>query len=99
MTINDLVEGAIEGLTMDNFNKPQIQVKTIEVSVPKIPMWVKLLFVVGIILLVIFIVMDLIKTAEIRKSFAESERLKLLNEKNIAAKIAAEDKLGYYGLK
>lgn len=97
MTVNDLLEGAVEGLTMKNFHAPQVQ--TVEVSVLKIPDWVKFALVAVVISLVVIGVSYYIKLAENRKRRAEIERLRLINAKIAASKVAVEAKLDYYGLK
>jgi hypothetical protein len=97
MTVNDLVEGLVEGLTMDNFHTPQVQ--TVEIAIPKIPTWFKLLLVAVGVFFIILAVRYYSKLAESKKRLAEIERLRLLNDKNTTAKVEAEEKLDYYGLK
>jgi hypothetical protein len=97
MTIDDLIEGRIEGLTMDNFPAPQVE--TVEVPIFIIPTWIKWVCRGGLLVLVILLVRDFLKTAESKKRLKEIELLKMFNDNVTASKIEAEDKLAHYGLK
>jgi hypothetical protein len=97
MTINDLVEGLVEGLTMDNFHTPQVE--TVEIHIPKIPVWVKCLFVTVMVFLIILIVRHYNKLAESKKRLAEIERLRLINEEIEAINTKRKKQLDRYGLK
>jgi hypothetical protein len=96
MTINDFIEN-FQALTMDSLDVPQVQI--VEVSVPKIPNWFRFALVAVVISLVVIGVSYYTKLAENRKRLAEIERLRLINAKIAASKVAAEEKLDYYGLK
>ena len=54
MTIDDLIEGRIEGLTMDNFPAPQVE--TVEVPIFIIPTWIKWVCGLGILALLFFLI-------------------------------------------
>ena len=95
MTINDFIEN-FEALTMDSLDAPQV--KIVEVSVPKIPNWVKFAFIAVVISLVVIGVNYYVKLAENRKRLAEIERLRLVNGRISASKAVAEEKLNHYGL-
>ena len=97
MTIDDLIEGRIEGLTMDNFPAPQVE--TVEVPIFIIPTWLKWVCGLGILALLFFLIRNFIKTVVIQKHLKEIEQLKLFNNAIIASKIVAEEKLNYYGLR
>ena len=97
MTVNDLLEGVVEGLTMKNFHASQVQ--TVEVPVLKVPNWVKFALVAVVISLVVLGISHYVKLAENKKRRAEIERLRLVNAEIAASKTTAEDKLDYYGLK
>ena len=81
MTIDDLIEGRIEGLTMDNFPAPQVE--TVEVPIFIIPTWIKWVCGLGILALLFFLIRDFIKTVVIQKHLKEIEQLKSLQRINL----------------
>jgi hypothetical protein len=88
-----------EVLTIDTPYVPQIEIVEVPISTPVIPTWFKWVCRGGLLVLVVLIVRDFLKTAESKKRLKEIELLKMFNDKVTASKTEAEDKLDYYGLK